>query len=296
MTRKFVLSRLPDGSASVIQKGNTVCSVTTRQRDLLLCRNLWSMDSGFTRTWEGRQLVSGFVCALHLVRNRADSHSVPLTPLHPSLSPLREGQGERTARNLKFILGNIHTVQAERVWCEIVVCHLLWSDTTLEYDTNYSEVLIRLPPNAWESPVCLPGTLFSYDRALVFFFFFFLSLSLSFSWNCHILSWKSLNPGLQWSLFVRPHIKHIFHASPNQTQKVPMNKLLGKKSVGSIKATWLEALGVHFDWVKGNLQSREWGTLSHIPRGVKQESKKPFSEQLLRLAPTVDCSHCYGQG
>lgn len=183
---------------------------------------------------------------------------IPLTPPRPFLL-FTKGQVEGMARNLEFILGYINTVQSACVWCVLFMCHLHWQDTTFKDDTNYSEVLIWLPPNAWESSVCLSGMQVFYDTAL---FFFFLS-SLFFSWNCRILSWQSLNPGLQWFLFIWPHIKHIFHASPNQTQKVPINKLMGKKSVGSIKATCLEALGAHFDWVKADLQRLRNEVLYH---------------------------------
>lgn len=173
-------------------------------------------------------------------------------PQHPAYSTtslflLQQGQVEGIARSFKFILGYRNTIQAECVWRVVVMCHWRWQDTTCKDDADYSEVLIWLPLHAWESPMCL----IFYDMTL---FFFSYPSSLFFSWNCCVLSWQSLNPGLQWFLFIRPHIKHIFHASLNQTQKVPINKLMGNKLMGSIKATCLEALGVHVDWVKGDLQ------------------------------------------
>ena len=83
---------------------------------------------------------------------------------------------------------------------------------------------------------------------------FYLSLSL-LSLELQHPQLVILNPGLQRFLFIWPHIKHIFHASLNQTWRVPINKLMGKKSMGSIKATCLEALGAHFEW---RATSRVW--------------------------------------
>lgn len=80
-------------------------------------------NSGFSGTWNERQLASDFMCVFHLVRSASGSHSVPLTALRPFPLP-QEGPFERTIRNLQSILDNINTVQAECVWCAILMCHL----------------------------------------------------------------------------------------------------------------------------------------------------------------------------
>lgn len=105
---EFVLKRLPDGSVSAIQWGNTACWMQDRETcNFDRISGWWTVAS---RTWYERQLVSNFMCAFHLVRSAADSPSILLTVPHP-FSAIQEGEVERAARNLKFTLDNVNTVR-----------------------------------------------------------------------------------------------------------------------------------------------------------------------------------------